>query len=70
MLIPEGWEMCKSKEGVPNPYAIRRGEWTVCRIGSASGWSYELWSGKQQIEVNLPSAQAAIDLVPRESEAA
>jgi hypothetical protein len=65
MRIPEGWEMCKSKEGVPNPYAIQRDEWTVCRIGGANGWTYELWHGKEQVAVNLPNAQAAIDLVPR-----
>jgi hypothetical protein len=62
MRIPDGWAMCKNKDGHPNPYAIERDGWTVCRIGNANGWTYELWNGRKQIAVNLPSAEAAIEL--------
>lgn len=57
MRLPDGWSQCKNRDGVPNPYAIQRDDFTICRIAD----TYELWRGKEQLAVNLPSAQAAID---------
>lgn len=54
MRIPEGWEYVSD-------YCIRQGDYTICRIGGAQGFTYELWRGKEQIAVNLPNAQAAIE---------
>ncbi len=59
MRIPEGWEFVSE-------YCIRNGDYTIVRIGNAAGWSYELWRLKEQLVVNLPSAQAALE-VPRET---
>jgi hypothetical protein len=37
------------------------GLWTICKIGIGDGeYRYELWKGRNQIVVNLPSADAAI----------
>jgi hypothetical protein len=53
MRIPEGWEYVSD-------YCIKNGEYTICRIGGADGWSYELWRMKEQISVNLPTSADAI----------
>lgn len=55
MRIPDGWEFVSD-------YCIKRGDFTICRIGGADGWRYELWRLNEQLEVNLPSAQAAIEM--------
>lgn len=55
MRLPEGWEYVSD-------YCIRRGDFTICRIGGADGWRYELWHLTEQLAVNLPSAQAAIEM--------
>lgn len=55
MRIPDGWEFVSE-------YCIRNGDYTVVRTGSADGWRYELWRLKEQLEVNLLSAQAAIEM--------
>lgn len=55
MRIPEGWAYVSD-------YCIKRDDFTICRIGSADGWRYELWHLKEQLEVNLPSTQAAIEM--------
>jgi hypothetical protein len=55
MRIPDGWEFVSD-------YCIRRGDYTIVRIGNAGGWSYELWRLKEQLFVNLPSAEAAIEV--------
>jgi hypothetical protein len=54
MRIPDGWEYVSD-------YCIKRGDYTICKIGSADGWRYELWRLTEQIAVNMPSAQAAIE---------
>jgi hypothetical protein len=53
MRIPEGWEYVID-------YCIKNGEYTICRIGGADGWRYELWRAKEQISVNLPTCADAI----------
>jgi hypothetical protein len=55
MRIPEGWEYVSD-------YCIRRGEYTICRIGGANGFTYELWRKKKQLHVNLASSQEALSL--------
>lgn len=54
MRIPDGWEYVSD-------YCIKRGDYTICKIGSADGWRYELWRLTEQIAVNMPSTQAAIE---------
>lgn len=54
MRIPEGWEFVSD-------YCIKCGDFTIVRIGGADGWRYELWKLNEQLAVNLPSAQAAIE---------
>jgi hypothetical protein len=53
--LPDGWERLSD-------WCIRSpdGLWTICKIGAAKGYVYELWHLKNQIVVNLPSADAAI----------
>jgi hypothetical protein len=36
------------------------GDYTVCKIGLAEGWRYELWKGKSQIVVGMSTAADAI----------
>lgn len=55
MHVPKGWTFVSE-------YCIRRGDYTICKIGSADGWRYELWLLKEQLAVNLLSAQAAIEV--------
>jgi len=55
MRVPKGWSYVSE-------YCIRRGEYTICKIGSADGWRYELWRLSEQLAVNLPSAEAAIEV--------
>jgi hypothetical protein len=55
MRIPDGWTYVSD-------YCIRNGDYTICRIGGADGSRYELWKLKEQLAVNLPSAQAAIEV--------
>ncbi len=55
MRIPDGWKRVSD-------YCISNGDFTIVRIGGADGWRYELWQLKEQLEVNLPSAEAAISL--------
>jgi hypothetical protein len=55
MRIPDGWSYVSE-------YCIKRDDYTVIRVGNADGWSYELWRLKEQLFVNLPSAQAAIEV--------
>jgi hypothetical protein len=53
MRIPDGWEYVSE-------YCIKRDDFTICRIGSADGMRYELWKLKEQLAVNLPSAEEAL----------
>lgn len=53
MRVPDGWAYVSD-------YCIRNGDYTICRIGGADGWRYELWRLGEQLIVNLPSAEAAI----------
>jgi hypothetical protein len=55
MHVPKGWIYVSE-------YCIRRGDYTICKIGGADGWRYELWHLTEQQEVNLPSAEAAIKM--------
>lgn len=59
MRVPDGWAYVSE-------YCIRNGDYTICKIGGADGYRYELWKLTEQLVVNLPSAQAAIE-VPRET---
>jgi hypothetical protein len=54
------WKHPESKDG-PNRYCLLSpcGAFTICKIGTADGYRYELWKGKEQVRVNLPSALAA-----------
>lgn len=54
MRVPDGWAYVSG-------YCIRNGNYTICKIGTADGVRYELWKLKEQLAVNLPSAQAAIE---------
>jgi hypothetical protein len=55
MRIPDGWDFVSN-------YCIKRGDFTICRIGGADGWRYELWKLSEQLEVNLPDAEAAVKM--------
>lgn len=55
MRVPDGWAYVSE-------YCIRNGDYTICKIGTADGVRYELWQLKEQIEVNLPDAHAAIEI--------
>lgn len=50
-------------EWVPPPkrhrYSIHALDYSVCKIGSADGWSYECWKGSEQLVVGLQTADAA-----------
>jgi hypothetical protein len=62
MSAPDGWERLSG-------YCIRRGDFYICCVSG----KFELWRGREQLVVNLQSAQAAIEewqKVSRESEAA
>lgn len=59
MRVPKGWTYVSE-------YCIRRGDYTICKIGGASGWSYELWHLTEQLAVNRPSAEEAIQALQRE----
>jgi hypothetical protein len=52
----ESWETV-------SPYCRRSGSFTVVKVGSASGWRYELWHGKEQVSVNHMTAQDAVDAI-------
>lgn len=54
MRIPDGWQFVSD-------YCIRRGDFTITKIGGVSGWTYELWRMREQLQVNLSSAEAALD---------
>lgn len=54
MRVPDGWTYVSE-------YCIKRDDFTICRIGGADGDRYELWQLKEQLAVNLPTAEAAIE---------
>lgn len=60
MRVPEGWQFVSE-------YCIRNGDYTICKIGTADGVRYELWKLKEQLFVNLPTAQAAIEVFNEQS---
>lgn len=60
--VPTGWRYCRDSTGKINRYAIEKGEWTVCRVSG----EYELWKGKEQLHVHLPTAAEAIALATDE----
>lgn len=53
--LPEGWKRVSS-------YCIRNGDYTICKIGGADGWRYELWRLTEQFAVNLLTLDAAIEV--------
>lgn len=55
MRVPDGWVYVSD-------YCLTRGDFTIVRIGTADGVRYELWKLKEQLAVNLPTAESAIDL--------
>ena len=60
MRVPKGWIYVSE-------YCIRRGDYTVCKIGGAEGWRYELWRLTEQLAVNLPSVEEAVEIFQRDS---
>jgi hypothetical protein len=44
-----------------SPYCLRWGDFTIVKVGSSRGWRYELWLKKNQLVVDLSSAQHAMD---------
>lgn len=40
-------------------YCLHAGDYGVCKIGGAAGWTYEVWKGFAQLQVGLASADAA-----------
>lgn len=40
-------------------YSIHAGEYSICAIGGAGGWTYEVWEGREQLKVGLHSADEA-----------
>lgn len=53
MHLPESWTQVSA-------YCLRNGNYTIAKIGSKRGWSYELWNGKQQLIVNLSRSADAL----------
>lgn len=53
--LPDGWLRVSS-------YCIRSGDYTICKIGSADGWKYELWHLSEQISVNLLTLDESIEV--------
>lgn len=53
--LPDGWSHVSD-------YCIRNGEYTICKIGGAEGWRYELWRLSEQLTVNLLTLDAAIEV--------
>ncbi len=50
----------------PGPhYSWHSGEYSVCKVGSAYGWTYELWIGSVQKVVGLASGKEACALAQR-----
>lgn len=61
MRLPDGWTYVSD-------YCIKRDDFTICRVGGAEGYRYELWNLTEQLVVNLPSAQAAIEALNETSQ--
>lgn len=40
-------------------YSIHALDYSVCKVCSATGWTYECWKGREQLKVGLLSANAA-----------
>jgi hypothetical protein len=55
MFIPDGWQRLSD-------FAIRNGDFTICRVGLADGWRFELWKFREQLAVNLASVDMAIEV--------
>lgn len=57
--------MSEPLQWVPPPsghrYSMHAREYSVCKVASARGWTYECWLGREQLEVGLASAEAARD---------
>jgi hypothetical protein len=54
MFVP-GWQRLSD-------YAYRSGDWTICCVGLAEGRRFELWKFQEQIEVNLLTVDAALEV--------
>lgn len=64
----QGWEHpIDPKTGKPNRYCLVSpcGKYTICKIGGADGFRYELWVGKEQVSIGHTSAEAAMADLPR-----
>ena len=52
-------------EWVPPPppaaqgYSVHAGDYSVCRVWVAGGWSFECWKGREQLQVGMPRASEA-----------
>lgn len=53
--LPDGWTRVSN-------YCIRNGNYTICKIGGADGYRYELWRLTDQLAVNLETLEAAIEV--------
>ncbi len=42
-----------------NRYSVRSLGYTLCKVGSAVGWTFEVWKGREQLKVGLGSANEA-----------
>ncbi len=42
-----------------SPYSIQSGIWKIAKYGTKEGFRYEVWKGKQQMEVGFMSAEEA-----------
>lgn len=60
MRVPDGWQRLSD-------YACRNGDWTICCVSLGEGWRFELWKFREQIAVNLPSVDAAVEVHSEQS---
>lgn len=58
--LPDGWARVSN-------YCVRNGDYTICKIGGADGWRYELWRLTEQLAVNLITRDEAIEVWREES---
>ena len=58
--LPDGWKQLSN-------YCLRNGDYTICKIGGADGWKYELWRLTDQTAVNLLTLETAIEVWREES---
>lgn len=40
-------------------YCEQAGGYSVCRVGSAQGWTFEVWKAREQLQVGLATPREA-----------